>query len=289
MEDQAQKLRELMNNSFTSSNSKTRIISVTSGKGGVGKTSISVNIALTYAKMGKKVVIIDADLGMANVNVMMGFVPKYNLSHIIKENKKMKDIIYSSNYGIDIVAGISGMPDLVDLEDKDRQKLVKELSELSYADIIIIDTGAGGSKNVLDFILASDDIVIVTTPEPTAITDAYAIIKMLSSSLESRNKVLKLIVNRSTGQKEAKKIADKITNIAIQFLNFDITYIGYLYEDQNVYNSVLKQKPFKIMQPKGKASICIDHIVYRLDNEDSKYYKEGNGFSQFLTKIFKDA
>jgi flagellar biosynthesis protein FlhG len=144
---------------------KTRIIAVASGKGGVGKTNLSVNLAIAYAKMGKKVIVMDADLGLANVNVMLNMIPKYNLYHVIRKQKTMREIILDTEYGIQIVAGASGFSKIANLSDEERQSFISELYTLSQADIIIIDTAAGVSANVLGFVAAADDAIIVTTPE----------------------------------------------------------------------------------------------------------------------------
>ncbi|MCL2233063.1 MAG: AAA family ATPase, partial [Treponema sp.] len=184
MEDQAEKLREIMRQRTGSQEAvdagegeekaartreeylaarkegKTRIITITSGKGGVGKTNMSVNMALAYARLGKKVVVMDADLGLANVNIMLNMVPKFTLYDMIRKKKTMKDIMVETEYGISIVAGASGFSKIANLTDEERQNFIEELNTLSFADIIIIDTSAGVSSNVLDFIAAADDAVI---------------------------------------------------------------------------------------------------------------------------------
>jgi flagellar biosynthesis protein FlhG len=197
MEDQAEKLREMMQGGQPlkpreRKGSKTRIITVASGKGGVGKTNMSINLALAYAKLGKKVIVLDADLGLANVNVVLGVIPKFNLFHMIRRQKTMREIITDTGYGIQIVAGASGFSKIANLTDKERDTFIHEIQELSSADILIIDTSAGVSSNVLSFVAAADDVLIVTTPEPTAITDAYGIIKIIATEIENMDLGLKL-------------------------------------------------------------------------------------------------
>ena len=262
--------------------SPTRIIAISSGKGGVGKTNLSINIALAYANLGKKVIVLDADLGLANVNVILGIIPKFNLYHLIRKQKSIREIILDTGYGIQIVAGASGFSKIANLSDDEREVFIEELSELSSADVIIVDTSAGVSNNVLDFIAAADDAIIITTPEPTAITDAYGIVKIIATEIDYLNLGLKLVVNRVKSVTQGKKVAERVISIAGQFLNLKIDYLGYVYEDPAVGQAVLKQKPFFLVDPKSKASICVRHIVSRLEKVD---YKEGGGLSVFLKKL----
>ncbi len=288
MADQAEKLRELVKARTSApegsaSPKKTRVITVTSGKGGVGKTNISVNLALAYARLGKKVILLDADLGLANVNVVLGVIPKYTLYHMIRQQKTMKEILTPTDYGISFVAGASGFTKIANLNDAERASFIQELSTLSEADILIIDTSAGVTKNVLDFVAAADDTLIVTTPEPTAITDAYGIIKIIATEFTTNDMGLKLIVNRVGSVVEGKKVAERVINIASQFLNVKVDYLGYVYEDPNVQASVLKQRPFSIQDPKSRASQCLMNIVSRMEKVE---YREGRGISGFLSRFF---
>ncbi len=290
MADQAETLREMMKKKpsagrgadAAASQHKTRIIAVASGKGGVGKTNISTNMALAYARLGKRVVLMDADLGLANVNVVLGIIPKYNLYHLIRKQKSMREILMDTSYGIQIVAGASGFAKIANLSEDERQIFVQELSELSSADVIIIDTSAGVSNNVLSFVAAADEAIIVTTPEPTAITDAYGIIKIIATEIDNLSLSLKLIVNRVRSVTEGKKVAERVINIAGQFLNLKVDYLGYVYDDPAVHQAVLRQRPFLAMDPKGKASICVQHMVGRL--EKVPVGQEG-GLSRFLRKL----
>ncbi|GHV85634.1 site-determining protein [Spirochaetia bacterium] len=292
MEDQAEKLRELMrqkNNTHDKplkgkEGKKTRIITVTSGKGGVGKTNVSVNLALAYARTGRKVVVMDADLGLANVNVMLNMIPKFNLYHVIRKQKTMKEIMVETEYGISIVAGASGFSKIANLTESERQYFIEELATLSAADIVIIDTSAGVSSNVLDFVAAADDSVIITTPEPTAITDAYGIIKIIATEVNSLNMGLKLVVNRVKNAAEGMKIADRMINITSQFLNLKLEYLGFIYEDNAVSQAVLRQRPFMVVDPKCKASLCVQHIVGRMDKTD---VHDSGGFGNMLKRMFK--
>jgi flagellar biosynthesis protein FlhG len=291
MEDQAEKLREMMRKKNASDQAakprdakKARIITITSGKGGVGKTNVSVNMALAYARLGKKVVVMDADLGLANVNVMLGMIPKFNLYHVIRKQKTMREIMVDTEYGISIVAGASGFSKIANLNEEERQNFINELETLSNADIIIIDTSAGVSSNVLDFIAAADDAVIITTPEPTAITDAYGIIKIIATELDNLNMGLKLVVNRAKSVADAKKVADRMTSIAGQFLNLKVEYLGFIYDDAMVSQAVLRQRPFMVLDPKCKASVCIQHIVGRMEKTEPG--EAGGGFGTMMRRFF---
>jgi len=283
--DQAENLRLIVqekSGKSESGDSKTRIITVSSGKGGVGKTNFAVNLAIAYSQIGKKVVLLDGDLGLANVNVILGVVPEFSLFNIIKNNKSMKDIIINTKFGISFIAGASGFSKIANLDDEERKRFISEMNELSFADIIIIDTSAGISNNVLAFIASADEAIIVTTPEPTAITDAYGTIKIITTELGDSNIAIKLVVNRVKSVTEAKKVAHRVITIVGQFLNTKVDYLGYIYEDPIVQNAVLVQKPFLVSDPRSKASICLKHIVSRLENIE---FREGSGVGNFLKKL----
>lgn len=286
MEEQAEKLRELMQDSKgQKSRSKvhsTRIIAVTSGKGGVGKTSISVNLAIAYAQIGKKVILIDGDLGMANVNVLLNVVPQYNLKHVIEKKKTMQEIILDTEFGIKFIAGANGLSRIANLSVDELDYFANEFASLGNADIIIIDTGAGIANNVLQFVAAADEIYVVTTPEPTAITDAFGMIKIITTEINGREINLKLLVNRVHSAEEGKRIADRIITVVAQFLNYKVEYIGFVYDDPVVQASVIRQKPFITISGSSKPAVCIKHIVGRIEKTD---LGENEGVSNFLRKF----
>lgn len=267
---------------------QTRTIVITSGKGGVGKTSLSVNLALQLARSGKKVLVFDADLGLANINVILGIIPKYNLYHVMKGQKKLKDIIIDTNEGVHIIAGASGYHQLANLDDEGRQKMIDEFDELEGYDIMIIDTGAGASNAVISFVVPSDDVLVVTTPEPTAITDAYGIIKSIVS--QTNEKQVKLLVNRVRSVIEARRVAERVINISGQFLNVKVENYGFIYEDELVGKSIRAQKPFSIAYPKSKAAACVSVLSSKLLNNEVKTdfpaREEGDGIGGFFRKIF---
>ena len=302
MADQAEKLRELVGGTARAGDgaesprperaaaaekseprSSTRIIAVSSGKGGVGKTNIAINLALAYAQTGKKVIVMDADLGLANVNVVLGVIPRYNLYHLIRKQKTLSEILVDTSYGIQIIAGASGFSKIANLNEEERRDFIAELAALSNADILIVDCAAGVSNNVISFIAAADDALIVTTPEPTAITDAYGIIKIIATEIENLDLGLKLVVNRVKSVVEGKRVAERVINIAGQFLNLKVDYLGFVYDAPIVHTSVVRQKPFLVLDPKSRAALCIRHLVGRLENYE---YRDGRGVPVFLKKLF---
>lgn len=290
MEEQAKELKKIMSdskgknakNSDKKDEHKTRIIAITSGKGGVGKTNIAVNMAIAYAQAGKKVILIDGDLGMANVNVLLNIVPQFNLMQVINHQKKMSEIILDTEYGIKFIAGANGFSKIANLSLEELEYFAKEFASLSNADIIIIDTGAGIANNVLQFVAAADEVYVVTTPEPTAITDAYGIIKIITTELVNRELNLKLLVNRVHSADEGKRISERIITIVGQFLNYKVDYIGFVYEDAVVQASVIRQKPFMIVNPTSKPAVCVKHIVGRIEKTD---IDEDSGVTSFLKKF----
>ncbi|MBL8035407.1 MAG: MinD/ParA family protein [Leptospiraceae bacterium] len=279
--DQASTLRQMVGKSDPGTT--TQIITLTSGKGGVGKSTISVNLGLALAAAGKKVLLFDADLGLANVNVLLGVVPKFNLYHVIKGHKELEDIIIRTPEGLDIIAGASGYSMLANLSDKERLNLVSAFEKLSGYDIMLIDTGAGVSSNVVGFTLPADKVIVVTTPEPTAITDAYGIIK--SIVLVAPDKHIKLLVNRATSSLEGKKVAERVINISSQFLNVRVENLGFIYDDDNVPKSIRRQKPFYQLFPSCKAASCLDIVSSRILEQELPKRSE-SGVGAFFRKIF---
>lgn len=282
--DQAANLRRLVVQKKDKTPRITRTIAVTSGKGGVGKTSLSVSLAIALAKSNASVTLLDADLGLANINVILGIIPKFNLYHVIKGKKKLKDVVIQVPEGIKIIAGASGFHQLANLDVKQRKDFISEISDLEDDDYMIIDTGAGVSQNVLSFITAADEVIVVTTPEPTAITDAYGIIKSIAA--QSTDKTIRLIVNRCQTAAEGKRVAQRIINIAGQFLNIKVENLGFVFDDPNVPKSVRNQKPFIVSYPKSKAAGCVSVIGDRISNK-RREQKEGGGLTSFFKNLFQ--
>ncbi len=302
MKDQAQKLREIINkmkqknksevlcsNAISSENKKvfsenSRVITITSGKGGVGKTNLTINLALALSQLGYKVTILDADLGLANIDVVIGLIPKYTLAHVIRQEKTLEEVIIEGPNGIKIISGGSGFSDLVNLEEEQLSYLINSLKNLGkQADFILIDTGAGINQYVLSFANAASEIILITTPEPTAITDAYAMIKNIT--LDDNEKLIKILINRVESSQEGGEIFDKLNTACQRFLNMSLYRLGYLYEDPYVSKSVKSQTPFLLKYPNSLASQGIKMIATRLVKESSTEILKVSGLQRFINKI----
>jgi flagellar biosynthesis protein FlhG len=240
------------------------VIAITSGKGGVGKTNIAVNLAITLASAGKNVVLLDADLGLANADVICNIDLPANLSHVIARRKELSDVLVKAPGGFSLIGGASGLARMADLSDSDRQRLVTAMGELEQkADVILIDTGAGISPNVLAFTRAADHVLVITTPEPTAITDAYAVIKVISRDNAERR--VSLLVNQVRNPNEARIVHDRIAKVARQFLGVRIFDAGYIPEDEQVSTAVRKRAPFVLSAPRCAASHAVSQLAIRLE------------------------
>ncbi len=287
MTDQAFKLRELININSAKKESvpgDARIIAVSSGKGGVGKTNFTVNLAIALSKMGHSVTIIDADLGLANIDILLGLVPRYTLTHVLKQEKTLSEILVEGPNGIKIVSGGSGVMDMVNLSPLELNRLIESLEHLNKeSDYILIDTGAGLNHSVISFIQASQELIVVVTSDPTSITDAYALIKNISKLDVS----IKVVVNRIESNKEGHDVFEKINTATTKFLKLEMESIGYIYEDQNVKKSVKKQIPFLVGFPNTLASRGVELIAENLVR-NSTYSQPSGGFSKFIKKIFNN-
>jgi flagellar biosynthesis protein FlhG len=239
-------------------------------------------MAIAYAQLGKKVILIDGDLGMANVNVLLNIVPQYNLMHVINKKKTMKEIIMDTEFGIKFIAGANGFSKIANLSVEELEYFANQFATLGNADIIIIDTGAGIANNVLQFVAAADEVFVVTTPEPTAITDAYGIIKIITTEIVDRTVNIKLIVNRVHSPDEGKRISERIITIVGQFLGYKIEYLGCIPEDPLVQASVIRQKPFIVVNPTSKPAVYLKHIVGRIEKTEPDF---NEGVSSFLKKF----
>ncbi len=264
--DQADKLREKVE-MLKEQAPTARVIAVTSGKGGVGKTSLSVNLALQFQEQGKRVVILDADFGLANVEIMLGIRPQYNLADLIFNNKSIEEIITEGPMGVGFISGGSGVQDLVNLDKEKLKKLIAKLVKLdSLYDVIIIDTGAGIADSVIEFVLSSPEVLLVVTPEPTSITDAYSLLKAVNRKKEFKReqKSIKVVANRVESNEEGQEIYEKISVVASKFLNIDMEYLGHIPQDKRLTNAVVEQKPISIYYPNSESALRIKSICGKL-------------------------
>lgn len=295
MKDQAERLREIISSikNYKDEEKRTgmltdkpgsRVIAVTSGKGGVGKTNFTVNLGIKFAQMGLRVVIIDADLGLANVDVVMGKMSKYNLSDVINSNKNILEILEEGYEGVKFVSGGSGVQELVKLNRTQLVDLLMKLGRLDEeADIILIDTGAGLSENVISFVHAAREVILVTTPEPTSITDAYALIKTITHKDKTKN--IKVVVNRADNAAEAFNILDKLNVVTQKFLGVRLQKLGYILNDTCVTKAVKIQQPFVISFARSEASKNMNDIALTLMDNKELNPSSVSGIKMFINKL----
>ncbi|MHC4660955.1 MAG: MinD/ParA family protein [Planctomycetota bacterium] len=278
-QDQAQKLRALAETGRPAA----KVVAVTSGKGGVGKTNLASNLAIAAAQLGQKVILLDADLGLANVDIVLDLSPKSTLNDLIAGKYNVFDILVEGPGGIRVVPGANGIARLADLDVAKRTELLEYLQLLEFeADLIFIDTSAGISGNVIQFCAAADEAVIVATPEPTAITDAYAIIKTLSRT--GGDVKLKFLVNQVVNRVEALRIADRVVSVSREFIKTKVDSFGYILSDPHVPVSVRRRRPFVLEFPYAPASLCVKTLATRLCVMPRR---DGGGFFAKLFGFFK--
>lgn len=290
--DQAQNLRNIVKQHIESENTKgnARVITVTSGKGGVGKTSVSINLAIQFSKMGKKVIIFDADFGLANIEVMIGAIPKYNLSDMILRGKKLQDILMTGPNGIQYISGGSGINQFQDLNKDQIIYMLHEFHQLeSLADIIIIDTGAGISHTVMEFVASSSEVLLVTTPEPTSITDAYSLLKALNrhEAFDRENTEIRLITNKVKDYEDGEGLFNKLNTVVSQFLNMKLSFLGIVPDDSYMTKSIIMQNPVSIEFPKSQSAQSFEQIAEILMDRKERYIYDKKGLSYIFKKYLK--
>lgn len=286
--DQAEGIRNVIKLQNQKNMPKARVITITSGKGGVGKSSVAVNLAVQLRKLGKKVIIFDADLGLANVEVMLGAIPKYNLSDLIYQGKDIKEIITEGPMEIGFISGGSGITTMNNLTKDQISYLVHSLSKLDeLADVILVDTGAGVADNVLEFVLASPEVILVTTPEPSSLTDSYSLLKALyrNPGFTKNGIRINVVANKVHSSREGQAVYEKLESVVSQFLNGNLNYFGMIPQDTNIEKAVRQQKTVSLTAPDSNISRAFEVLAKNLVNNEQNQFVMRKGFSQLFSNI----
>lgn len=272
MQDQASKLRC----TATATAKRLRTIAITSGKGGVGKTSLAVNLGLLMARDGHRVALLDGDMGLANVDVLLGLTPKFTLRHVVEGQKDLSEIMLQGPNGLSVIPGSRGVEAMAHLSSAEQAQLLNRLGQLEGVfDILLIDTAAGISPNVLSLILAADEAIVVTVPEPTSITDAYAVIKILSRHRADHR--TGILMNMVEGISQAEEVFRELQRVIRHFLNVEVGFVGHVLRDECVGRAVCEQKPFSICFPYARASRSLQELARSLA-EPSQYASQSEAF-----------
>lgn len=252
----------------------TRVIAVTSGKGGVGKTNIVANLGYAFSRLGQKVLILDADMGLGNLDVLLGLAPKHNLSHVIVGEKTISEIIVEGPGNMLILPASSGIQELTQLTQNQKIQILRELDQaIDSVNILLIDTAAGISSNVMDFNVTAHEIIVVVSPEPTSITDAYALMKVLS--LKYAEKSCKVVVNLASTAEQGREVFRQLNLVAERFLDMQIDYLGSILFDANVTRGVKQQKLVSDLYPDTHASKCFSELARKIFHSPSTHVPEG--------------
>ncbi len=286
--DQAGTLRAMttpLQGQDASPSSATRVFSITSGKGGVGKTAVVANVAVSLAKMNKRVLILDADLGLANIDVVFGLAPSQNLNNFFAGDCELQTILVKGPLGIKILPAGSGIQRFTRLDSQQKMRLLESLDSLhNDFDFVLIDTEAGISENVTYFTTAAHEILVVTTPEPTAITDAYALMKLLSN--QYHEKQFNLIVNFIKNEEEALDVYRKLTMVANRYLDISIDYMGSIPRDKQMIDAIRKQQVMVQLYPDSKTSAAFAALAGTIIREPRNM--DAKGSIQFFWKRLLD-
>ncbi|WP_261132859.1 MinD/ParA family protein [Bacillus sp. Marseille-Q3570] len=280
MHDQAEILRQR----FRSVPSSARVCAVVSGKGGVGKSNLTINLAISLAKTGSKVLVLDLDIGMANLDILMGVYSRYNIVDLVEQQLPILDLIESGPDQVDYLAGGNGLNKLFELTSEQFNHFCQQMKVIQERyDHIFLDMAAGASRDSLQFITAADEVLLITTPEPTAITDAYAMLKHIHH--QGSSVTISVIVNRVENKREGDDVAMRIQKAARQFLQKDIKLLGMLPEDRAVFKAVKEQKPYRIHAPYSNVAKSVQKLadIYQGSSDDSR---KNEGFIQRFTRYF---
>lgn len=258
MIDQAQKLRQLAIQG-TEGTSRPKVITIASGKGGVGKSNFTVNLGICLAKLNKKVAILDADIGMSNIDILMGESTNKTICDVIYDNIDIEDVMIDTKYGVKLIPGGSALNHIEDFNEEQRNKFLDEIEKITDIDYLLIDTGAGINKSLLSFISCSSEFFVITTPEPTSITDAYSLLKA-TSNFKVKDRA-NIVINRCANIKEANSVYLRIKSVVDKFLNMNLEFGGYMLDDKKVTVCVKNQTPFFAAYPNSDISRCIMSIA----------------------------
>lgn len=285
--DQAEQLR-ILKAGQQQNRPMARVITVTSGKGGVGKSNLSINLAIQFRKMGKRVVILDADFGLANIEIMFGAVPKYNLHDLIYQGKSIKEIITWGPMEVGFISGGSGIAGMANISKEQLNYIIQTLSELdSLADVVIVDTGAGITDAVMEFLVASGEILLVTTPEPTSITDSYSLLKALyrHNRFNQEMTKVKMVANRVEKESDGKVLFDKLNAVVERYLKIPMTYMGSVPQDNQVIRAVMQQTPVSLQNPGSRAALAYEKIAMKLMDREETERQPKRGMAAFFSHI----
>lgn len=290
--DQAQQLRNIIKQQNRQQH-LARVITVTSGKGGVGKSNVSVNLAIQLSRLGKRVVILDADFGLANIEVMLGIRPKYNLADMMFHGRSVRDIISTGPENIGFISGGSGLREMTNLNRDQILSLVNMMYELDhFADVVIIDTGAGISDAVMELVAASAEVLLLATPEPTSITDAYALLKTLHRhpDFDSGNTSIKMVGNRIQSCEEGKDLYNKLNIVVNRFLGMKMEYLGAIPYDDKLSKAVMKQQPVSVVYPDAPSARALLELALVLEDDRQKKEPDdrGRGIAGLFSRIFRN-
>lgn len=285
--DQAQQLRNIIKANNVQK-PLARVITVTSGKGGVGKSNTAINLAIQFRKMGQRVIILDADFGLANIEIMFGAVPKHNLCDLIYQGKNIKEIITWGPMEVGFISGGSGIAGLSNLSKDYLTYIIQNLAELdSITDVVIVDTGAGISDAVLEFLVASGEVIVVTTPEPTSITDSYSLLKALirHPRFSEEASQIKMIANRVESQEEGQILFNKLDAVVSRYLKLPITYLGAVPYDNMLSKAVMQQMPVSLQAPSAKSALAYEEIAAKMMNKELTQNVKKRGMAAFFSHI----
>jgi len=259
--DQAQALRQMVT---ATSGRRARIVAITSGKGGVGKSNVAVNLAVRLSQMGRSVVLLDGDLGTANADVLCNLPPGQSLARVVAGQMTLRQAMVDAPGGFRLIRGASGLAQIAALGEFERTRLIHQVQALEQGvDLVLIDTGAGVSPNVLGFSVGADQLLVVTTPEPTAVTDAYALLKATRRHRDDLG--VHVVVNMVRDSNEGRDVFNRLDAVCRRFLKLNVRYAGHVLLDARVAAAVRSQRPFMLETPGCPAGVCISQLAHRMD------------------------